>query len=87
LLHDSSNKKKDPWWKIVTIERILESMKNDTNLDIVYLLMQSSEDLKKEMQLNIPTLIRSGNHEIAKVLLREARGSEYEFSREHEECL
>lgn len=45
LLHDYYDRKNEPWWKVVGVERILEAMDNWTSEKLVRTLLESSIEL------------------------------------------
>lgn len=74
------------WWRQIGVERLLEAMSNGTDRKLVDALRNHDPELKKAMEENIPTLIRCGNHEIAKYLLSfvvPTGFGTYGFSKEH----
>lgn len=64
-------------------------MDNWTSPKILEVLIASNPKLAEEMYLNIPTLIRAGNTEVAKHLLKDVLASQdtQDYSIEHYQCL
>ena len=91
LLHDSATSALDEkWWNVIGIDRILESMTNETKKEILDCLVTHSTELEKCIYENIPILIRSGNFAVARYLMKDivpAHYNTYGFSKEHLECL
>jgi ankyrin repeat protein len=64
-------------------------MDNWTSFNLINALRLSSPELEKEMFANIPMLIRAGNSEVAKILLKDLLSCQetYDYSPEHYQCL
>jgi len=61
LLHDCYDRRSEPWWRVVGVERLLEAMDNWTSPKVLSTLLAASPELSAEIYANIPTLVRAGN--------------------------
>ena len=86
LLHDC-DVHPGVWWKSLGIVRLLESLNNNTHKEIVDSLTNYSEELKRAIYDNIPTLVRCGTYEVPRHLLQSIVPYNYGYSKEHLECL
>jgi hypothetical protein len=92
LLHDCF-KRRQVWWKEITVERIIENLpREQPETDhVLDKLFTADSQLKTEILNNVASVIRSGNFPASETLLRQILGSpsrnSLNFSQEHYDLL